>query len=239
MSSKKNKIVYIIIIVSTIVILALVYKFVFNQKNLVNQGNFRVNDIVVKSEINVMDNYEEVKKENEAKLEDIKLNLSQNNKISLLLANVNNVTLESATISNFEVNNPEKVGKFYFSEQEAEEIVKTELGKLEKSFNVNTKLQEDGQYLIEIWINNEDFLTGANLPEDSENISYDGTLLKNYDISKTQLDFKAKFDLILKDNLGKKSICKFELEFPDELLITQGISITRKGVGNYLFSIID
>ena len=106
----KGKIIAFFVIVLSIFLIFGVLSFVLDNTGKVNQGNFRVVDMVVTSGIDVIDNSESELE----KISDISFSLSQNNKISMLLSKSDNV--DKIYIDNIKLKDPEKKGRYlYFS----------------------------------------------------------------------------------------------------------------------------
>ncbi len=224
---KKNRFIPFLIVILSVALLVIVYMFVFNPAGKINEGTFRVNDVVIKSVINVA---EIENQETPKSISDIKFNTSQNNEITLLIAKGNEA--KNIYIDNIKVKSSSNVGEIKVSEGEKE------LVSLSQTDKVNIyPIEENGQYLVKLNIDNIDFLKNANVPSDSESVTFDGTMLKLMNIKISDIKLEVKFNLNIVDNTGKINICKFNFNIPEEDLITNGISVTRKDSGNYKFYI--
>ncbi len=226
---KKRNFVIIILILIAVVITVLITNILLDTTGSINQGKFRVNDVVIKSVVNV----EELTTENGeiSGFDNIKLNLSQNNSLVMLVTK--DEEIESAYIDNISLKNPELIGNITISEGEnATNIVDIS----QKQVDIYP-IEKDGQYLIQINIDNINFLTDANIPSGVNSVTYDGTMLRVLDIAIAKLKFELRFNINLVDKTGKVNTCKIKLNLPDEQLLENGISVNREDLSNYRFSI--
>ncbi len=99
--------------------------------------------------------------------------------------------------------------------------------------------EKDGQIFISLNLDNLEFMKDVKIPDGTNAITFDGTMLKVLDVKFSDLSMKFKFNLNIVDETGKLSVCKVSLKFPEEDLINNGISITRKDTKDYVFSIED
>lgn len=99
--------------------------------------------------------------------------------------------------------------------------------------------EKDGQIFVSLNLDNLEFMKDVKIPDGTNAITFDGTMLKVLDVKFSDLSMKFKFNLNIVDETGKLSVCKVSLKFPEEDLINNGISITRKDTKDYVFSIED
>ena len=99
--------------------------------------------------------------------------------------------------------------------------------------------EKDGQIFVSLNLDNLEFMKDVKIPDGTNAITFDGTMLKVLDMKFSDLSMKFKFNLNIVDETGKLSVCKVSLKFPEEDLINNGISITRKDTKDYVFSIED
>ena len=99
--------------------------------------------------------------------------------------------------------------------------------------------EKDGQIFVSLNLDNLEFMKDVKIPDGTNAITFDGTMLKVLDVKFSDLSMKFKFNLNIVDETGKLSVCKVSLKFPEEDLINNGISITRKDTKYYVFSIED
>ncbi|MEG0873515.1 MAG: hypothetical protein RSE00_00700 [Clostridia bacterium] len=239
MKKTKNIIIIIIIAMSIALIVGISIKLL-DTTGTINQGNFRINDAVITSSVDVIEADEQEKTtqqesnaENKSQgLSALTLNLSQNNKIALLVTK--DMEAEQIYIDNISFRAPEKKGIFTIEQKGKEE--KISLDEEIQPIKINKEIIED-QYYIELLIKNQDFLKNAKIPESNKSVTYDGTVLKILDIKLAQIQFFIKFDLNIIDKTGKKNVCKFDLELPDAELLDSGISINRENAPAYVFRV--
>ncbi len=224
---KKNKFIPFLIIIIAVALIVIVSKLVLDNTGKINQGVFRVNDLIVKSVVNT----EEIQSETTASaISDIKFNASQENQISILVAKDSEA--QSIYIDNISIKGPEKKGNIFISESDKEKQNINEIKKIDIY-----PVDRDGQYLIQLNVINSNFLTNANLPDNTSAVTFDGTLLNTLGIKISEVNFKLNFSLNIVDSTGKVNVCKFKLDIPSEELLSNGISVIREDVNNYRFYI--
>lgn len=227
-----NKFLIIIGTMIVIAIITIVYKVTLNNRGKLNEGNYRVNDFVVRSMVSVEDEVVE----NTENLSDIKIKLSQNNLISILISkNTENTDINKIYIDNIKTSKPNKLGTFVIYQESSEQ-------KYNLSNNETKKIdiipKEVGlQYQIDINIDNVNFVENINIPEGINELKYDGTILNNIGIAYRDIEFKIEFDLNIIEKSGRLNKCSVELEIPDETLFKNGIVINRLSLSNFSFEV--
>ena len=224
----KSKIIVFFVIVLSVLLIFLVLNFVLDNTGKVNQGNFRVMDMVLTSGIDVIDNSESELE----KISDISFSLSQNNKISMLLSKSDNI--DKIYIDNIKLKSPEKKGDIYISQSSVEGKRKIEENMDEI---VLVPIDKDNGNLIEININNEYFAQNLNVPESKNELSFDGKILNDFGINIKDIEFNVSFDLKIKEKNGTTNTCKLEYTLPDSRIVTQGTVIERKNLESVNFKI--
>ena len=229
---KKSKAMSIIIIVVvSILLILLLAKLLLDGNDDINQGSFRVNDLVIESSLDV----EELtsQDENASGFDSISLNLSQRNNISMLVAN--KAKIKDIYIDNLSISMPKSEGNVVFYQNGAEEEkidISAEQIKIYQD-------EQEGQILINLNIDNLDFLKDVKLPSDTKMVTYDGTLIKTLNLNLNDLKIKMCYNINIVDGLGKLNVCKIDLTMPDEDLRENGISIKRKKLADFKFSVED
>lgn len=228
----KSKAISILIIVAiSLLLVFLLSNILLDTKGSINQGNFRINDFVIKSTLDV----EEITSSEEMSsgFESMKLNLSQRNNLSLLIAN--QIGISEIYIDNISISQPSSKGEvlLYQNEEKDEKI------SLDSEIVTIYPEEKEGQILININVDNVDFLKDAKLPDDTNSVTFDGTMLNLLDINISDLQMNIKFNINIVDEIGKLNVCKVSLKVPDEELLNSGISIKRQDLNNYKFSIED
>lgn len=247
MSKSKKTVIIIIILVSIALIFGISVKLL-DTTGKINQGNFRVNDAVVTSTIDVEEQVistetevktteqtatteakPEAKTEEKAEnLNKLTFKLSQKNTIALLITK--DVEIKEMYLDNYNVSTPSKKG-----------VIKTNINgvvtDLQTPKTILVPTEKNGQYYLEIKIDNTEFATDVKIPEGTNAVTFDGTILKLLDIKLSDIAFVAKFNLNIIDVTGKKNVCEFKFKLPNETLLTEGISITREENSNYVFSL--
>ena len=227
---KNSRFLTLLVVVLVIALVITVVSLIMDRNGKFNAGNYRMQDVVVTSTVNVKDN-SDVNKNLES-LSDIKLSLSQNNKISFLTTKDDNIS--EIYIDNISVKNPEKVGEFYISviNNDTKELVSN----IKDKIKITPNVQENGNY-IEVDINNEFFEKELSIPENLKSVKFDGTILPKYSIDLKSLMFDVSFDLNILQKDGKINTCNVKLTLPNQDLMLVGTSITRKNLADFTFKI--
>lgn len=249
--NKRKRFLNVIIIIISITIVILLSMFLLDTTGRINQGNFRINDLAVVSIASVQDttvqsdeveNSTDVTIENSSdatvgdsieSLSDLRLDVSQQNTISFLIANSNSVEINEIYIDNIKTSFPVLNENMYIYQNEENKLdLKDESLKL-----ILDKAMENEQYLIKFNIDNVNCIKEAVIPEDETAIIFDGTIFNVLNTKISDISFNIQFDLNILDSKGKLNICRVKLDMPNELLITNGISIIKEDVGNFPFRI--
>lgn len=226
--NKKNIGVILLIAFVSIALVASVGIYLLDTTGKINQGNFRVNDLVVESKLEVKEkDVEEVKD-----LSSLVFDISQNNKITMLVAAQTEV--EAMYIDNVYISNPVKVGNLYITQSNYEQ--KYSIESISSQINIYPA-QTEGQYKIEIGINNENCMEDVKVVSGTKSIRYDGTILSLLNTKVSDFRFDLIFDLNIIEKSGKKNVCKVKLSVPNDDLMTNGISITREDISKFLFKV--
>lgn len=215
---KKKAILILLIAILSISLVVFICIYFLDNTGRINQGNFRINDAILESYIQV----EEKQEESVTELSNIVMNVSQENKLSLLI--VNNSNISSMYIDNISTIGPEKIGELYIKQEGQENSIDcfTKDGKYDL-----IKQEKDGQTFIELKITNKNCLQDVNVPSETKVIKYDGTILELLNRKITEFKFKISFNLNIVEENGKINTCKISLDMPEEQLITNGASVTR------------
>lgn len=229
---KKNNIVFkLIIFIVAALIVVFVCMYLLNNEGKINQGNFRVNDAMVKSSLDVKEEENGDENSKLTSLTDIKVSANQVNTLSLLLVSdvkptrvyIDNVEIKKANIGNVAIYND--IDEEIYSDNisiDGADLIPTE---------------KDGEYLVELKINNMNIISNKNLPEGTNEVSYDGRLLKFYSVNVNDIKFDVKFKLNIIDDNGKINSSNIKLTLPNSDMVTNGISVVRLPVSNFVFSV--
>ncbi len=224
---KKILIFFLIIIVSILIVVGICW-YLFRTIGKTNEGNYRINDVVVTSRLEVNENNSEG--ENITSISQIKFDASQTNTISILVEKQNDA--QSMYLDNIYVKQPSTKGNFVISQKNADEHNVDGLDKLELNPVVS-----DEQYLVELKVDNIEMLKSANVATDLDALTFDGKILKLLNIGISDIQFEIGFNLNIVESTGKVSTCKFKFDMPSQELIDNGTVIDRKDVGKFLFSV--
>lgn len=221
----------IIIAVVSVIVTILIANILLDTTGKVNQGNFRVSDVIVESSATLTEVQDkDLKLE---KLSDIVFDISQINTISILIES--NVKATEINIENLLVTDPLLKGKMNISQKDHHKYdITPEL----TSFPICLE-QEDGKYVIRLLVDNDNVITDKSVGEDIEKIQYDATIFETLGIDVSQLKFNISFDIVIKDETGKTVKTNINLNMPTDETFSKGMSILRQDVTNYIFSIVE
>ena len=223
---EKKKIFKILIILFISVgIVMMITTFLLDTTGKINKGKFRVNDAVIESNLDILQKQDE----NLQELSNMLLDISQVNKLSLIIAN--NISIKEANITNIKIDKPIKQGNIYIEQEGKDKIYD-----ITNNTVVNIYPNENkDQYSIELNIVNENCLTDVNVPSQTNVVTFDGTILELLNQKYEDYVFCISFDLNIYDIVGNKNTCKIKLKLPDEEMYVNGISIKRDDLSNYTF----
>lgn len=228
---RNNLLLKFFIIIVAVLLVIFVCMYILDNTGTINQGVYRVNDAIIKSSLVVEEKNNVNESKNITSLTDITLDAYQENVLSMLL--VSDVRPSRVYIDEIEVKEA-RVGDVTIYNNSDEELFSNNV--TVEGVNITPKEQE-GQYLLEIKINNMNVINNAKIPEGVDKIIYDGRLLQTLGVDFTDLKFKIKFNINILDSNGKLNVCKKELTLPNDDLITNGVSILRDDTSNYIFSV--
>lgn len=227
---KVKGIAIIIVAIVSVIVTVLVANILLDTTGKVNQGNFRISDLVVRSSADV----KEVQDENIElkKLSDMIFDITQTNQISILIDP--NVKASSIRIENLNISDPALKGNMQiYQTKDKKYDVTPEL----KNMDLDLQ-QEEEKYVVNLYINNNNVLTNQKVDETVETIQYDATMFKTlgYDIS--SLKFNVSFDLLITDESGNTVKTSISLNMPTDETVEAGMSILKQDTSNYIFTII-
>ncbi len=227
---KVKGIAIIIVAIVSVIVTVLVANILLDTTGKVNQGNFRISDLVVRSSADV----KEVQDENIElkKLSDMIFDITQTNQISILIDP--NVKASSIRIENLNISDPALKGNMQiYQTKDKKYDVTPEL----KSIDLDLQ-QEEEKYVVNLYINNNNVLTNQKVDETVETIQYDATMFKTlgYDIS--SLKFNVSFDLLITDESENTVKTSISLNMPTDETVEAGMSILKQDTSNYIFTII-
>jgi len=217
----------VITIVIAVVILVVIINIIFNNGTKINQGNFRVSDTILTSIVELEDKAESG--------EEWKFDISQNNKVSMLIQANENSNIKSTYLEKVKVKSKNDVS-IYIEQEKYDINYKFKNIKNEK-VNIYTEQTEEGNYLVEFDINNEDIVSNFKIPEDVKEIRHDGTILNIAKIAVSDITFSVKYNLVIVEDKGQINRCKIELEMPNFKIATEGLAVERLDVSKFNFKV--
>lgn len=220
----------IIVVVVSIIITIFVAGRLLDTTGKVNQGNFRVSEITIQSGATVT----EVQDKN-VKIESLSglyFDVSQTNIITLMIEA--NTKASSIMLDNIQVSDPIIKGTMSLTQKDYE---KYDLTPDFKSMPIRLE-EKDGQYMIVLYLDNDNLITDKNVSDDKEKIPYSAEIFKLWDISVKDVQFDFSFDLIITDEAGTKSKTNIKLNMPTDETLEEGMSILRQDASKYVFTIV-
>ena len=227
---KVKGIAIIIIAIVSVIVTVLVANVLLDTTGKVNQGNYRISDVIVRSSADV----KEVQDENVelTKLSDMIFDITLTTQISILIdpnIKANNIRIENLTVSD-----PILRGKMEIYQNEDKKYdITPELKSIELDLE-----QENEKYVLNLYINNKDVLTGQRVAENVETIQYDATMFKTLGIDISSLKFNVSFDLLITDEAGNTVKTTIALNMPTDETVEKGMSILKQDTSDYIFTII-
>lgn len=221
----------IIIAVVSVIVTVLVANILLDTTGKVNQGNFRISDVIIESTATL----KEVQDKNVKieKLSGLVFDVSQTNTISILIES--NVKASKISIENLVVTDPALKGNMNICQKDYEKYdITPELTSIPIYLE-----QEDGKYIITLLIDNDNVITDKSVSDEFQEIKYDATIFNLFGIDVSQLQFNVSFDLVITDESGQTLKTTMYLKMPTDETLTEGMSILRQDATKFLFTVED
>lgn len=221
----------IIIAVVSVIVTVLVANILLDTTGKVNQGNFRISDVIIESSATL----KEVQDKNVKieKLSGLVFDVSQTNTISILIES--NVKASKISIENLVVTDPALKGNINICQKDYEKYdITPELNSIPIYLE-----QEEGKYIITLLIDNDNVITDKSVSDEFQEIKYDATIFNLFGIDVSQLQFNVSFDLVITDESGQTVKTTMYLKMPTDETLTEGMSILRQDATKFLFTVED
>lgn len=221
----------IIIAMVSVIVTVLVANILLDTTGKVNQGNFRISDVIIQSSATVTEVQDKsIKVEN---LSSLVYDVSQTNTVSILIES--NLKAKEIKIENLNVTEPELKGKMNISQQNYEKYdITPELTQMPVYIE-----EQDNKYIIRLLIDNDNVITDRSVGEDEEEVRYDASIFNLWDVKVSQLKFYVSFDLLITDEAGSTVKTNIALNMPTDETLTAGMSILRQDTSKFIFTLID
>lgn len=224
----KNKFFTAVITVGvSAIILLVIFNVIFNNSSKINQGKFRISDTILTSVVELEDKAE---LENEWKFD-----ISQNNKISMLIKADKNAEVKEVYLEKVKVKSKNDVS--IYVEQDKYEVNYEYTKIKDKKVNIYTEETQDGIYLVEFNVKNEDVVSDFNIPDETKELRHDGTILNLAKVSISDIVFTLKYNLVIVESGGQINRCKILIEMPNSKIITEGLSVERLDSSKFNFKV--
>jgi len=220
----------IVIAVTSIVLIVFIANKLLDTTGKVNQGNFRISDLIIESNAKVVEVQD---KELEiTNLSSLVFDISQTNKISILIEK--NVKASKIYIENIKVTDPELKGKMTISQKDYEKYeITSDLNRIELKI-----VENNDKYIVDFILNNDNVIMDKSVDDTITEIQYDGKIFESLGIGIESLVFEISFDLCIEDEVGNIVVTNMKLKMPTDELLSSGMSILRQDVSKYIFTII-
>ncbi|MGN1012351.1 MAG: hypothetical protein ACI4ON_00780 [Clostridia bacterium] len=221
----------IIIAVVSVIVTVLVANILLDTTGKVNQGNFRISDVIIESSATL----KEVQDKNVKieKLSGLVFDVSQTNTVSILIES--NVNASKISIENLVVTDPALKGNINICQKDYEKYdITPELNSIPIYLE-----QEEGKYIITLLIDNDNVITDKSVSDEFQEIKYDATIFNLFGIDVSQLQFNVSFDLVITDESGQTVKTTMYLKMPTDETLTEGMSILRQDATKFLFTVED
>lgn len=212
----------ITIILVSIIILIGIYKIILKNINL-NQGKFILNDAIISYKTEVISKTEENNY--------LSFDASQNNMLSLQIVPLGNVEIEEMYIDNVAVNKYNS--NIYINQKDREETLAQDIQKLP----IEIQYQQNRSILIEIEITNKNLVVNKTLPNNIQELRYDGKVLKDIGLNIADIQFDIKFTLNIIDKEGTKNIMKINRKLPKQEMLDNGYYVERMNKSEVMFKV--
>jgi len=219
----KKKIFWILItLVVSVILLVIIINLVF-KTNEINEGKFRVSDVILTSSVELTNKIQ--------KNSVWSIDLSQKNKLSILIAAANGAQIKEIYLSDI----TSSKGNIVFSQLANES--KITLDNKGKDLEIEYTLNEDNQILLEFVALNENILKDWVVPDTTKQIVYDGRMVTTAGLSIKDIQFRLKFKLNIVESTGKTNSMKVEMLLPNEELVTNGADVRRLSLSDFKFKV--
>lgn len=208
-----------IVCLISIILLIGIYKIITTSLK-VNQGKYRVADVVVTSTADIVSRTEENAY--------LSFDASQKNTISLLIV-PSDAKTESISLENIAITG--KNNSIYISQKDREEVLVSDIQVLP----IDVQYREDGNILLELEITNQNILTNKKLEDNAEELRYDGRVFKDAGLTLQDLTLDIDFDVKIVEENGTENILNVEMNTPNEKFLTEGYHVERMDLGSFVF----
>lgn len=214
---------YFLTVILCILAFSLTLKLVFKTEQI-NEGKFRVTDVVLLSEVQLVD---KTTTEN-----GWRLNVSQNNRLTFLITPMSSATVKKVYITDLKVKGGQDI-VFYIKDNET----RLTLNRLPQTLDVEHMIDENGQIKIDLIALNENVLKNWVVPEHIKEIRCDGKIFETAGISLNTIKFDLSFKLNIEEDNGKVNTMKVNMTLPSNRLEENGVDIIKLPTNQFKFKV--
>lgn len=210
-------------IILAVISLFFVVKLVF-RTDKINEGKFRVADVILTSTAELTDKTEQNNTWS--------LNISQKNLLSMLIAVGSDASIDRIYLSDLKVTGDRSI-VFYLLGSEN----RLELNRKKQELEVEYTLNENNQIKLEFIALNENIVKNWIVPESLKEIICDGRIFETAGVSLKDLEYTLSFKLNIVETSGKTNTLKIKLDVPNEELVTSGADVRRLSLTDFKFKV--
>lgn len=218
-NGKKVFFVLVSLIVAAVILVFLIEILFVNSK--INQGMFRVSDVLLTSAAEFVDKSQETGKWT--------YDVWQNNVLTLL------ISTSGAKISRVYISDVQSLNNSIELSQKDSEV--TLLGNSQGELDLLSDVSDDGTVIYEINITNKEALNNFDVPDDITEITHDATIFELAGVSNEELSFNISFNLNIQEISGKENVMKVTLDLPQGNITQTGTNVTRLDLNNFVFKL--
>ena len=221
---EKRKIFWVLLtMILAIILLLLVVKFVFKTEKI-NEGKFRVSDVILTSTAEITDKTK--------KNATWSLNVSQKNLLSILINAGSEANISRIYLSDLRVTKGKNI-VFYLLNSEN----RIELNRKKQELDLEYELDEENNIKFEFVALNENIMKNWVVPDTINEIICDGRIFEKAQISVGDLKYTLKFKLNIVEANGKTNTLKVSLDMPNEELVINGADVRRLSTNTFKFKV--
>ncbi len=222
----KQKIFYVLLtLLLSVISLIIVVKLVLKNDDI-NQGKFRVTDVILSSSAELTNKAEETD------VAHWRLNVSNKNVLAMLLTASSESKISKIYLTDIKVSGKRPIT---FSMASSEQ--KLELTNKKQELEIEYVLDENNQIKLEFVALNENILKDWVVPESIKEIICDGRIFTTAGLTLRDISFDLSFKLNILETTGKNNTLNVKLELPSKELLENGADVRRLDASDFKFKV--
>ncbi len=220
----KQKIFYYFL---TVILCFIAFQFTLGmvfKTDKINEGKFRVTDVVLLSEVQLVD---------KTSIENgWCISASQNNRLTFLITPTSTAKVKEVYITDLKVKGGQDI-VFYIKDNET----RLTLNRFPQTLEVEHVIDENGQIKIDLIALNENVLKNWVVPEHIKEIRCDGKIFESAGISLSTIQFDLMFKLNIEEEMGKVNTLEVNMTLPNERLVEKGVDLLKLPAQQFKFKV--